>query len=129
VRQPLACCSRTALTGCAAVSCSYASERLNRLGAKHWRSFSRQDYFDANGTFAGVLWCAPLVLLQTGMLAGVLVRLSRLMARLLCWLACTCALSLQQVAAKRAQLLRRRARLAVEVGGTEPLECEAKKER
>lgn len=39
----------------------YASERLNHLGAEHWRAFAGQDYFDKHGVFISVLWSAPLL--------------------------------------------------------------------
>jgi hypothetical protein len=43
------------------VAVAFNAERLNTLAAAHWRSFSRQDYFDARGTFAAALLLAPLL--------------------------------------------------------------------
>ncbi len=57
------------------------SERLNALAGAHWRSFSSQNYFDTRGTFAGILWCGPLVLLLTAMLTGFLWRAGKLLVR------------------------------------------------
>jgi hypothetical protein len=37
-------------------------ERLNRLGARHWQSFSTQNYFDQRGIFVSVMLCAPLLM-------------------------------------------------------------------
>ena len=39
------------------------SERLNGFCALHWRSFSRQNYFDEHGTFASTLFSGPLLLI------------------------------------------------------------------
>jgi len=44
-----------------ALGASAASERLNALGARHWRSFSRQQYFDSGGLFMVLVVCAPLM--------------------------------------------------------------------
>jgi hypothetical protein len=38
------------------------AERLNRLGAKHWQSFSTQNYFDKGGIFVSVMLCVPLMI-------------------------------------------------------------------
>jgi len=40
-----------------------SAERLNSLGAKHWRSFATQNYFDERGVFAASVFCAPLLAL------------------------------------------------------------------
>ncbi|GAB6019193.1 hypothetical protein CHUAL_000812 [Chamberlinius hualienensis] len=39
----------------------YVSERLNELGAKYWRSFSRQQYFDSHGMFISLVFSLPLL--------------------------------------------------------------------
>jgi hypothetical protein len=52
------------------------------LGARHWRSFAGQDYFDSRGTFVSAVWCAPLVVLLTAMLAGFLYRSALLLVKL-----------------------------------------------
>ena len=36
----------------------YGAERLNALGAAHWREFATQDYFDERGVFVALLYCA-----------------------------------------------------------------------
>lgn len=59
----------------------YASRHLNRAAGAHWADFSTQNYFDEQGLFAGVVWCAPLILLQTAMVVGFLVRAARLLVR------------------------------------------------
>jgi hypothetical protein len=38
------------------------AERLNRLGAKHWQSFSTQNYFDRRGFFVSIMLCSPLMM-------------------------------------------------------------------
>ncbi|GBF94331.1 hypothetical protein Rsub_06953 [Raphidocelis subcapitata] len=40
----------------------FFGERLNALGAAHWRSFAGQPYFDGNGAFFAALVAGPLVL-------------------------------------------------------------------
>lgn len=38
-----------------------SAEYLNSLGAQHWESFATQNYFDRNGIFVGIFFCAPLL--------------------------------------------------------------------
>ena len=38
------------------------AERLNKWGARHWKSFSTQNYFDRRGVFMSVMLAAPLLL-------------------------------------------------------------------
>lgn len=57
----------------------WASERLNSSAARHWRSFASQNYFDARGSFLATLWCGPLLVLETALLAGFLFRAARLL--------------------------------------------------
>jgi len=65
-----------------ATSCLlYSSRRLNLLAGDHWPRFSTQNYFDTQGVFAGVMWCAPLILLQTAMVLGFLWRAAKLLVR------------------------------------------------
>jgi Transmembrane protein 18 len=45
----------------AAVALVYNAERINTLAGRHWQQFARQNYFDGNGVFAGVLLGAPLL--------------------------------------------------------------------
>ena len=59
----------------------YVARHLNRAAGAHWAGFSTQNYFDEQGLFAGVVWCAPLILLQTAMVVGFLVRAARLLVR------------------------------------------------
>ncbi|XP_064481002.1 transmembrane protein 18-like [Ornithodoros turicata] len=40
----------------------YFSEALNELAAKHWRSFSSQQYFDSQGMFISLVFSTPLLL-------------------------------------------------------------------
>ena len=39
------------------------SEKINGYCAVHWRSFSKQNYFDEHGTFASALFSGPLLLI------------------------------------------------------------------
>ena len=57
----------------------WASEALNSRAALHWRTFASQNYFDARGSFLATLWCGPLLLLETALLAGFLFRAARLL--------------------------------------------------
>lgn len=40
----------------------YFSEALNELAAKHWQSFSSQQYFDSQGMFISLVFSTPLLL-------------------------------------------------------------------
>lgn len=46
----------------AAVLLVYFSENINELAAIHWRSFSRQQYFDSNGLFISTVFSIPILL-------------------------------------------------------------------
>jgi len=37
------------------------SERINKLGAKHWRLFSSEQYFDSYGLFIMVILSGPMM--------------------------------------------------------------------
>jgi len=39
-----------------------SAEWLNSQGEQHWESFATQDYFDKQGIFIGIMFCAPLLL-------------------------------------------------------------------
>lgn len=39
----------------------YGAETLNRLGAEHWKHFSRQQYFDSSGMFFSLIVSMPLL--------------------------------------------------------------------
>eukprot|EP00794_Sanderia_malayensis_P011823 gene11823-13047_t len=55
-----------------------SAEKLNEFGAKHWKMFAKEQYFDYNGQFISVVWSLPIVinslfiviiwLIQTGQL-------------------------------------------------------------
>ena len=47
-----------------AASVVFMAERLNGLGAKHWKRFSGQDYFDPRGVFFTTLVSGPLVIIM-----------------------------------------------------------------
>ncbi|XP_078383533.1 transmembrane protein 18-like [Oculina patagonica] len=40
---------------------AFASEQLNVLGAKYWRMFSREQYFDSSGLFITVVYSGPIL--------------------------------------------------------------------
>ncbi|GBG32932.1 Transmembrane protein 18 [Hondaea fermentalgiana] len=42
----------------------YSAEWLNAYGREHWREFSKQNYFDEHGFFAGMVFAGPLLLLM-----------------------------------------------------------------
>jgi len=46
-----------------AVSLVAMAERINSFCAAHWKDFATQNYFDPHGVFAGIVFCAPLLLL------------------------------------------------------------------
>ncbi|KAI8810845.1 transmembrane protein 18 [Cladochytrium replicatum] len=37
------------------------SEQLNNLAGRHWKTFSKTNYFDKSGVFTTTLWSAPLI--------------------------------------------------------------------
>lgn len=45
-----------------AVLLVYFSENINELAAIHWKSFSRQQYFDSNGLFISTVFSIPILL-------------------------------------------------------------------
>ncbi|KAF9382332.1 hypothetical protein BGX21_001844 [Mortierella sp. AD011] len=60
------------------------SEPLNRIGSRHWREFSDDNYFDSYGVFTSVVWSAPLlgnailaVLLLLRATAGLLIKVKK----------------------------------------------------
>mmetsp|Transcript_34872 Transcript_34872/g.74357 ORF Transcript_34872/g.74357 Transcript_34872/m.74357 type:complete len:229 (+) Transcript_34872:98-784(+) len=56
------------------------AERLNTMGASHWREFSTQNYFDKNGIFMGIMICAPLLMVCLFMLTSMIMEASNLIA-------------------------------------------------
>lgn len=41
----------------------FCSERLNGYCAQNWSQFSKQNYFDTHGVFAGIMYSGPLLLI------------------------------------------------------------------
>lgn len=41
----------------------FCSERLNAYCSQNWTQFSKQNYFDAHGVFAGIMYSGPLLLI------------------------------------------------------------------
>lgn len=41
----------------------FCSEFLNSYCAQNWASFSKQNYFDSHGVFAGIMYSGPLLLI------------------------------------------------------------------
>eukprot|EP01059_Diplonema_ambulator_P033098 TRINITY_DN6779_c0_g3_i1.p1 TRINITY_DN6779_c0_g3~~TRINITY_DN6779_c0_g3_i1.p1 ORF type:complete len:221 (+),score=39.45 TRINITY_DN6779_c0_g3_i1:59-664(+) len=54
---------------------------LNDYGSDHWKEFSTQNYFDANGTFLAVTWCFPMLLLLFFLLIQILLDVGRLLVK------------------------------------------------
>ena len=52
----------------------FSAERLNSVARTHWRSFSKQMYFDKHGIFASGVLSAPLLLIGFGQLVMTLRR-------------------------------------------------------
>lgn len=46
------------------------AERLNKLAAQHWESFSKQNYFDRRGVFFSTLVSGPLLVVMFIVLVG-----------------------------------------------------------
>ncbi|RMX43094.1 hypothetical protein pdam_00006844 [Pocillopora damicornis] len=41
---------------------AFASEQINTLGAQHWRTFAKEQYFDSAGLFITVVYSGPILL-------------------------------------------------------------------
>lgn len=41
---------------------AFASEQINTIGAKHWRTFAKEQYFDSAGLFITVVYSGPILL-------------------------------------------------------------------
>ena len=52
---------------------------LNQLAGQHWRTFSRQNYFQPSGLFVSVVWSMPCVLLLVLQIILLLIHVSQLM--------------------------------------------------
>lgn len=59
----------------------FTGERLNKLGSEHWRSFSRQNYFDPHGTFYTTMVSGPLLIVLFIVLINYLVSCSLLLVK------------------------------------------------
>lgn len=57
----------------------WGAETLNAYAHLHWRSFSKQDYFDSHGIFVGVMFSGPLLLLALFQMVNFLVIASNLL--------------------------------------------------
>ena len=62
----------------------YMAERLNKVAAANWESFSTQNYFDRQGVFVSTLWSTPLLLIGTVMLFQSLYNASSLLIQVSC---------------------------------------------
>mmetsp|Transcript_15385 Transcript_15385/g.26257 ORF Transcript_15385/g.26257 Transcript_15385/m.26257 type:complete len:249 (-) Transcript_15385:275-1021(-) len=56
-----------------------AAEYLNATGARRWREFATQNYFDKGGIFMGIMVCAPLLVVCSGMLFSMIYEASNLL--------------------------------------------------
>jgi len=59
----------------------WSTEWLNTYGAEHWREFATQNYFDAGGVFAGIMFAVPLILICLGMIIDMLREASLLLVQ------------------------------------------------
>ncbi|KAL7526104.1 hypothetical protein ACHAWF_001647 [Thalassiosira exigua] len=55
------------------------AEWLNGMGARRWREFATQNYFDRNGIFMGIMVCAPLLMVCMFMLVSMIREASNLL--------------------------------------------------
>ncbi|BES88430.1 Transmembrane protein 18 [Nesidiocoris tenuis] len=60
----------------------YFSENINEVASHHWRSISRQKYFDSNGMFISLIFSVPILLNCMVMMASWLWQSSELMVQL-----------------------------------------------
>jgi hypothetical protein len=63
-------CARLPFLAPFAAAVVYFGERLNAVGAKHWRAFAGQPYFDPHGAFFAAVVSGPLVLTLFTVLVG-----------------------------------------------------------
>ncbi|XP_019179376.1 transmembrane protein 18 [Ipomoea triloba] len=59
----------------------YFAENLNKILAANWKSFARQNYFDAHGLFLSVLWSGPLLVISIIILVNTLFSMCYLIVR------------------------------------------------
>ncbi|KAG2427704.1 hypothetical protein HYH02_014535 [Chlamydomonas schloesseri] len=57
----------------------WSSERLNALGAEHWRSFAGQNYFDRTGVFMSSVVSGPLLVAMFIVLINYLISCSAML--------------------------------------------------
>lgn len=69
---------------CVLLFAAYSAEWLNSLGARHWKAFATQNYFDHHGVFISAVWSAPflvnafsLIVLALRTSASLLVKVKR----------------------------------------------------
>ncbi|XP_046675403.1 transmembrane protein 18 isoform X2 [Homalodisca vitripennis] len=60
----------------------YFSENINEVASTHWRTFSRQQYFDNKGLFISLVFSVPILLNCMIMVSGWLYQSSQLMTQL-----------------------------------------------
>lgn len=60
----------------------YFSETINELAARHWTTFSRQQYFDSNGLFISTVFSIPILLNCMLMIGNWLYNSTQLMSKL-----------------------------------------------
>ena len=59
----------------------YAAEALNAIAAEHWQTIATQNYFDKQGLFTGIVFCAPLLALALIQVVIMLVQASILLVK------------------------------------------------
>eukprot|EP01025_Chloroclados_australasicus_P033595 TRINITY_DN34290_c0_g2_i1.p4 TRINITY_DN34290_c0_g2~~TRINITY_DN34290_c0_g2_i1.p4 ORF type:complete len:171 (-),score=12.53 TRINITY_DN34290_c0_g2_i1:153-665(-) len=60
----------------------YCAEQLNELGAKHWRKFASQPYFDEGGFFISMVVSMPLVVVMLVIVINYLISVAKLLVRM-----------------------------------------------
>ncbi|XP_054284804.1 transmembrane protein 18-like [Macrosteles quadrilineatus] len=60
----------------------YFSENINEVASNHWRTFSRQQYFDNKGLFISLVFSVPILLNCMLMVSSWLYQSSQLMTQL-----------------------------------------------
>ncbi len=58
-----------------AVGLVYFAERINKLGAQHWKKFSAQNYFDGAGIFTSAVLSGPLLITMVIILVSLPVKI------------------------------------------------------
>jgi hypothetical protein len=44
------------------VGLCYFAEKINEIAARNWKAFAKEQYFDSNGLFISIIWCAPIII-------------------------------------------------------------------